>query len=184
MPTDGPPPQNKGSLSGRFAGDGAAVRDGRERLVGGGARIFARSLAAHFAGVYADSGGAGFCRRHLADYPAAFERREKWGRRWPRVTLLHCGRAAHRVADGRRGSRGCTARGLHWGPKAGASLAAGALLSWLNFRWMKQGVGALVPLATAQERRPESPHSQERLFEIPWPLRFAAACRVCYSFAT
>lgn len=37
-----------------------------------------------------------------------------------------------------------------WSPKAGASLAGGALLSWLNFRWMKQGVGALVPLATAQ----------------------------------
>ncbi len=37
-----------------------------------------------------------------------------------------------------------------WGPKAAASLAAGAALSWLNFRWMKQGVTALVPLASAQ----------------------------------
>jgi len=37
-----------------------------------------------------------------------------------------------------------------WGPKAAASLAAGAALSWLNFRWMKQGVGALIPLASAQ----------------------------------
>jgi cobalamin synthase len=39
---------------------------------------------------------------------------------------------------------------LLWGAKAGASLAAGAALSWLNFRWLKQGVGALIPLATAQ----------------------------------
>jgi ATP synthase I chain len=37
-----------------------------------------------------------------------------------------------------------------WGAKAGGSLAAGAALSWLNFRWMKQGVDALVPLASAQ----------------------------------
>lgn len=36
------------------------------------------------------------------------------------------------------------------GAKSGASLAAGAALSWLNFRWMKQGISALIPLATAQ----------------------------------
>jgi hypothetical protein len=37
------------------------------------------------------------------------------------------------------------------GGRAGASLAAGAAVSWVNFRWMKQGISALVPLATAQE---------------------------------
>lgn len=37
------------------------------------------------------------------------------------------------------------------GTRAGGSLAAGAVASWINFRWMKQGISALVPLATAQE---------------------------------
>lgn len=39
---------------------------------------------------------------------------------------------------------------IFWGARSAASLAAGAALSWLNFRWMKQGIGALIPLATAQ----------------------------------
>lgn len=38
-----------------------------------------------------------------------------------------------------------------WGWRAGAGLAAGALLSWLNFRWLKQGVISLTGLSTAQE---------------------------------
>ena len=37
-----------------------------------------------------------------------------------------------------------------WGGRAASGVAAGAILSWVNYRWMKQGVGALIPLATAQ----------------------------------
>ena len=39
---------------------------------------------------------------------------------------------------------------IHWGPKSGAGLAVGAALSWINYRWMKQGVNALAKLSTAQ----------------------------------
>jgi hypothetical protein len=39
---------------------------------------------------------------------------------------------------------------IHWGVKSGAGLGAGAVLSWINYRWMKQGVNALAKLSTAQ----------------------------------
>ena len=39
---------------------------------------------------------------------------------------------------------------IHWGTKSGAGLAVGAALSWINYRWMKQGVNALAKLSTAQ----------------------------------
>ena len=37
-----------------------------------------------------------------------------------------------------------------WGRGAAAGLAAGASLSWVNYRWMKQGVNTLARLSTAQ----------------------------------
>jgi len=37
-----------------------------------------------------------------------------------------------------------------WGWRSGAGVALGAALAWLNFRWMKQGVTALVKISTAQ----------------------------------
>jgi hypothetical protein len=37
-----------------------------------------------------------------------------------------------------------------WGWRPGAGVALGAALAWLNFRWLKQGVVALVRLSTAQ----------------------------------
>jgi small-conductance mechanosensitive channel len=40
---------------------------------------------------------------------------------------------------------------IHWGIKSGLGVAAGAALSWINFRWMKQGVTTLAVLSTAQE---------------------------------
>src|ERR1700726_3280099 len=40
---------------------------------------------------------------------------------------------------------------IHWGIKSGLGLAIGAALSWINFRWMKQGVTTLAVLSTAQE---------------------------------
>jgi ATP synthase I chain len=38
-----------------------------------------------------------------------------------------------------------------WGVHAGAGVAVGALLSWINFRWMKQGIATLARLSTAQQ---------------------------------
>ncbi|MBZ5660580.1 MAG: ATP synthase subunit I [Acidobacteriia bacterium] len=40
--------------------------------------------------------------------------------------------------------------GARWEWRAGAGVALGALLAWINFRWLKQGVGALVDISTAQ----------------------------------
>ena len=39
---------------------------------------------------------------------------------------------------------------IFWSVKAGAGVAAGAVLSWINYRWMKQGISALARLSTAQ----------------------------------
>jgi uncharacterized membrane protein YagU involved in acid resistance len=39
---------------------------------------------------------------------------------------------------------------LRWGWRPGAGVALGAVLAWLNFRWLKQGVTALVKVSTAQ----------------------------------
>jgi hypothetical protein len=39
---------------------------------------------------------------------------------------------------------------LHWDWQAGAGVGLGALLAWINFRWLKQGVAALVAVSTAQ----------------------------------
>jgi small-conductance mechanosensitive channel len=40
---------------------------------------------------------------------------------------------------------------IHWGAKSGLGVATGAALSWINFRWMKQGITTLAVLSTAQE---------------------------------
>ncbi len=47
--------------------------------------------------------------------------------------------------------------GIRWGWRAGAGVALGAVLAWLNFRWLKQGVNALVKISTAQA---ESEHAR------------------------
>lgn len=36
-----------------------------------------------------------------------------------------------------------------WGWRAGVGLAFGVVLSWLNFRWLEKGVGALLQAAAA-----------------------------------
>ena len=68
-----------------------------------------------------------------------------------------------------------------WGGRAAAGLAAGAALSWVNYRWMKQGVDTLARLSTAQAGTQPGASSCECLSEIPGPLRFADCCCVCYS---
>ncbi|MBZ5641986.1 MAG: ATP synthase subunit I [Acidobacteriia bacterium] len=39
---------------------------------------------------------------------------------------------------------------VRWEWRAGAGVALGSLLAWINFRWLKQGVAALVEVSTAQ----------------------------------
>jgi hypothetical protein len=43
-----------------------------------------------------------------------------------------------------------------WGAKAAAGFACGAILSWINYRWMKQGVGTLARLSVAQAGSPRA----------------------------
>jgi ATP synthase I chain len=49
------------------------------------------------------------------------------------------------------GAAGAACAAIFWSLSAGAGLAAGALLSWLNFRWIRHGVGVLARLSIAQE---------------------------------
>jgi small-conductance mechanosensitive channel len=37
-----------------------------------------------------------------------------------------------------------------WNWRAGAAVASGAILSWINYRWLKQGIATLARLSTAQ----------------------------------
>lgn len=40
---------------------------------------------------------------------------------------------------------------IHWGARVAAAFAVGGFLSWINYRWLKQGVAALTRLSVAQE---------------------------------
>ena len=40
-------------------------------------------------------------------------------------------------------------------PRWGIGVAVGTVLAWLNFRWLDQGVGAIVVAAQAQEGQPK-----------------------------
>jgi hypothetical protein len=44
--------------------------------------------------------------------------------------------------------------GIRWGWKTALGLALGAVLAWLNFRWLKLGVYALAQLSRAQMGQP------------------------------
>jgi ATP synthase I chain len=59
------------------------------------------------------------------------------------------------------GAAGAACAAIFWGIRAGAGVAVGALLSWINVRWMKQGVGTLVRLSTEQHdaEKPRIPKS-------------------------
>ena len=49
------------------------------------------------------------------------------------------------------GAAGALAAAISWGARPALGIAVGAVLAWLNYRWLKQGVGALAGLAKAQE---------------------------------
>ncbi|MGH9773361.1 MAG: ATP synthase subunit I [Candidatus Acidiferrales bacterium] len=44
---------------------------------------------------------------------------------------------------------------IRWGINPAVSLSLGALVSWVNFRWMKQGIAGLEMLSTAQADAPK-----------------------------
>jgi ATP synthase I chain len=48
------------------------------------------------------------------------------------------------------GIGGAVLAAIYWGWRAGAGVALGASLTWINFRWLKQGVGTLVEVSTVQ----------------------------------
>lgn len=49
------------------------------------------------------------------------------------------------------GAAGAIVGAILWRASAGAGIAVGALLSWINFRWMRRGIGVLTRLSVAQE---------------------------------
>jgi len=49
------------------------------------------------------------------------------------------------------GAAATIAAAVFWSMYAAAGIAVGAVLGWLNYRWLKQGVGALAGLAKAQQ---------------------------------
>ncbi|MGA8142661.1 MAG: ATP synthase subunit I [Candidatus Acidiferrales bacterium] len=48
------------------------------------------------------------------------------------------------------GAAAAIAAAVLWGWRVGAGIASGAALSWINYRWLKQGVTTLATLSTAQ----------------------------------
>lgn len=52
------------------------------------------------------------------------------------------------------GAAGAAYAGWRWGWKYAAGVAAGSVLMWLNFRWLDQGVGALLQAAAQSEGQP------------------------------
>lgn len=59
--------------------------------------------------------------------------------------------------------------GYFHGWRWGAGILIGAVLAWLNFRWLKQGLDALTEAATAQADRPKA--------KVPVGIYFRAVFR-------
>jgi ATP synthase I chain len=49
------------------------------------------------------------------------------------------------------GAAGAVCAAIFWSSSAAGGVAVGTLLSWLNFRWIRHGVGVLARLSIAQE---------------------------------
>ena len=77
------------------------------------------------------------------------------------------------------------AAGILWNLKAGAGVAAGAVLSWINYRWMKQGINALARLSTAQAgaEKPRVPASVYLKFLGRYALLIIAAYGILRGFS-
>lgn len=73
-----------------------------------------------------------------------------------------------------------------WGRSAGAGLAIGTLLSWLNFRWMRRDVGVLTRLSVAQEslEKPRVPRGTYVKMIGRYALLIAAAYVILRGFGS
>ncbi|HTP43558.1 MAG TPA: ATP synthase subunit I [Candidatus Acidoferrum sp.] len=82
------------------------------------------------------------------------------------------------------GSAAAIAVTLLWNWRAGAALACGAALSWINYRWMKQGVGTLARLSSAQAgtEKARVPPSVYLKFLGRYALLIVAAYAILRSF--
>jgi hypothetical protein len=71
-----------------------------------------------------------------------------------------------------------------WSGKAAAGFAAGAVLSWINYRWMKQGVGTLAKVSVAQagSQRTQVPASVYLKFIGRYALLIVAAYAILRGF--
>jgi ATP synthase I chain len=65
-----------------------------------------------------------------------------------------------------------------WRASAAAGIVIGALLSWVNFRWMRHGVGVLARLSIAQEGA-EKPRVPKRTY-LKMAARYALLIATAY----
>ena len=71
---------------------------------------------------------------------------------------------------------------LRWGWLAAAGFLAGVLISWINFRWLKQGVRALTQSATAQagEENIKIPKGAKLRLVARFALLLAVLCAILF----
>ncbi len=83
------------------------------------------------------------------------------------------------------GAAAAIAAAILWRPGAGGGVAAGAVLSWINYRWMRQGVGTLARLSTAQSgaEQPRVPRSVYFKFLGRYALLIVAAYAILHGFS-
>jgi hypothetical protein len=82
------------------------------------------------------------------------------------------------------GAAGTVITWFAWGGKAATGFASGAVLSWINYRWMKQGVGTLARLSVAQtgSQRAQVPASVYLKFVGRYALLIVVAYAILRSF--
>lgn len=73
---------------------------------------------------------------------------------------------------------------IQGGLRPAGSFAVGGFLSWLNYRWLKQGVSALTQLSVGQERaeKPRVPVSIYIKFLGRYALLLLATCVILLGF--
>jgi hypothetical protein len=76
------------------------------------------------------------------------------------------------------------AAAIIWGWRVSAGVASGAALSWINYRWLKQGVATLARLSTAQAgaEKARVPPSVYLKFLGRYALLIAAAYAILRGF--
>ena len=82
------------------------------------------------------------------------------------------------------GAAAAIAASIIWGWRTAAGVASGAALSWINYRWLKQGVATLARLSTVQAdpEKARVPASVYLKFLGRYALLIAAAYAILRSF--